>query len=355
MRLLVSLLFSFLSLSGGAAPAAPSPLPVPEGRNIRVAFVLGEGAVMIDFAGPWEVFQDVHVPGRGHDMASQMPFELYTVAATREPVRTSGAGVAGRPGGMLVTPDFTFAEAPRPDIVVVPAQSPSEGLSEWLQAVRAQDALIMSVCTGVFRLAEAGILDGRQATTHHGALQRLANRYPEVRVQQSVRYVEADPLVFTAGGLSSGIDLALHIVERYFGREVAQATADEMEYQGDGWKTNAGEGEVAFVTPTLAIGPDAVVSHWEGLLLPNYPATEPAVPIVVHIAQAGERHAATVDSPAQGIEGEPLVIEVDGDRITLASNDGTPRFSGTMSGDEIVGELADGGVTMPLKLTRSPD
>jgi putative intracellular protease/amidase len=352
MKFLVPVLVSVLAF-GSTALGAASPLPVPEGRSIRVAFVLSEGATMIDFAGPWEVFQDVHVPSRGHDMAAQMPFELYTVAASREPLRTSGIGGDNRPGGMLVTPDYTFADAPRPDVVVVPAQSGSDGMSEWLRAMRAEKAVLMSVCTGAFRLAEAGLLDGREATTHHGALQRLANRYPDIRVRQSVRYVEADPLLFTAGGLSSGIDLALHVVERYFGRDVAQATADEMEYQGGGWKTNAGAGQASVVTPTLAIGPDAVVSRWHGTLLPRYPETEPALPIVVHIAQAGDRHAAIVDSPAQGIEGEPLAIEVSGKRITLAANGGAARFSGTMSADAIVGEFADGGVTMPLTLTRS--
>ena len=234
----------------------------------------------------------------------------------------------------------------------MPAQSGAQGLSEWLREARAEEALIMSVCTGAFRLADAGLLDGKAATTHHGALQRLANRDAGIRVQRSLRYVEADPLLFTAGGLSSGIDLALHIVERYFGRDVAQATADEMEYQGQGWKTNAGQGEAGVVLPTLALGPDTVVSHWRGTLLPKYPETEPALPIAVHIAAADDRRAATVDSPALGVEGEPLTIDVSGDRITLAANGGASRFSGTMPGDTIVGELEDNGSTMPLTLRR---
>jgi hypothetical protein len=255
---------------------------------------------------------------------------------------------------MLVTPDYTFADAPAPDVVVVPAQSGAKGLSEWLLEARAQEALIMSVCTGAFRLAEAGLLDGKTATTHHSALQRLANRDPDIRVQRSKRYVEADPLLFTAGGLSSGIDLTLHIVERYFGREVAQATADEMEYQGEGWKTNAGAGDAGVVMPTLALGPDTVISHWRGTLLPRYPETEPALPIAVHIAAAGDLRAATVDSPGQRIQGEPLTVDVSGDRITLAANSGA-RFSGTISGDTIVGELEDSGATTPLTLIRSPE
>jgi transcriptional regulator GlxA family with amidase domain len=220
-------------------------LQPPEGRRIRVAVVLTEGAVVIDFAGPWEVFESVHV-GSG-DMDHQMPFELYTVGRDRQPIHTSG----GTKPGITVIPDYGFADAPSPDIVVVGAQSGDEQLSPWLRKLHAQHALIMSVCTGAFRLAQAGLLDGKPATTHHMALQQLADEYPHIAVRSSVRYVESDPLILTAGGLSSGIDSALHVVELYYGAQVAQATADYMEYQGQGWKTNRGAGEPAAVRPTM--------------------------------------------------------------------------------------------------------
>src|SRR6516162_1932867 len=148
--------------------------------------------------------------------------------------------------GMTIVPDYGFADAPAPDIVVVGAQSGDAQLGPWLRKVHSQHALIMSVCTGAFRVAQAGLLDGKPATTHHSALQRLANQYPGISVRSSVRYVESDPLILTAGGLSSGIDSALHVVELYYGAEVAQATADYMEYQGQGWKTNRGAGEAPF-------------------------------------------------------------------------------------------------------------
>lgn len=94
----------------------------------------------------------------------------------------------------------------------------------------------MSVCTGAFLLAEAGILNGKKATTHHEAYESLHRRFPEISVQRGMRYVQSDPVVFTSGGLSSGIDLALHIVELYFGRTVAENTAKHMEYEGKGWR-----------------------------------------------------------------------------------------------------------------------
>jgi len=92
----------------------------------------------------------------------------------------------------------------------------------------------MSVCTGSFLLAKAGLLSGKAATTHHNAYALFAADFPDVSVQRGARFVDAGN-ISTSGGLTSGIDLALHVVERYFGREVAQKTATALEYQGLGW------------------------------------------------------------------------------------------------------------------------
>jgi transcriptional regulator GlxA family with amidase domain len=93
----------------------------------------------------------------------------------------------------------------------------------------------MSVCTGAFQLARAGLLDGQRATTHHDFYDRFADEFPQVHLERGLRFVE-NRRIATAGGLTSGIDLALHTVERYFGRDVAQWTADYMEYTGTRWK-----------------------------------------------------------------------------------------------------------------------
>jgi transcriptional regulator GlxA family with amidase domain len=94
--------------------------------------------------------------------------------------------------------------------------------------------VIMSVCTGAFQLGKAGLLSGKTATTHHDFLDRFAESFPDVTVKRGLRFVEEEK-ISTAGGLSSGIDLALRVVDRYFGRDVAQATATYMEYQSKGW------------------------------------------------------------------------------------------------------------------------
>jgi putative intracellular protease/amidase len=347
--ILIRTMVAVLVLGAGAVAPADALQP-PEGRKIRVAVVLTEGAVVIDFAGPWEVFENVHT-GTG-DMEQQMPFELYTVGRDRRPIHTSG----GMKPGMTVVPDYSFADAPAPDVVVVGAQSGDDQLGPWLRKVHAQRALVMSVCTGAFRLAQAGLLDGKQATTHHASLQRLANQYPRISVRSSVRYVESEPLIVTAGGLSSGIDAALHVVALYYGPTVAQATADYMEYQGQGWKTNVGAGEARQVPPTIPLSYRDRETLWQGTFLPAYPKPEPRLPLVVHLALVDGQYRGTIDSPTESMIGEPLDdVRVDDGSIhfMVPSDFGSLAFSGTMTADRISGTVTHGGSATQLSLSKA--
>jgi transcriptional regulator GlxA family with amidase domain len=214
--------------SRDALPGKASDTRLTSAGTTRVAFVLTQGATMIDFAGPWEVFQDVVLDG------NRSAFELFTVGVSTVPIRTSG--------GMSVTPDYAFNDAPPPGIVVIPAQRGGPELRDWLRKVHREKSLILSVCTGAFQVAAAGLLDGKAATTHHDFYHAFAQKFPAVKLQRGLRYVKSDEQLYTAGGLSSGIDLALHVVERLHGRDVAQRTADYMEYQGSGWKSPASSG-----------------------------------------------------------------------------------------------------------------
>ena len=182
---------------------------------------------MIDFAGPWEVFQDVMVADAKNQEDHRHPFRLYTVSENTEAIEASG--------GMKIVPDYTFENAPAPKVVVIPAQAGSKALHAWLRKVVDSTDVTMSVCTGAFQLGRAGLLAGKEATTHHDFYDAFAQRNPKVTLVRGERFVEADRVVATAGGLSSGIDLALHIVQRYFGREAAARTAAYMEYNGTGW------------------------------------------------------------------------------------------------------------------------
>jgi transcriptional regulator GlxA family with amidase domain len=185
----------------------------------NVAILVWPGAELLDFTGPAEVFA---AAGR-HRF-----FKVYTVGLSKEAVRTQGS--------VLVQPEFTLEDCPKSDVIVVPGgnMDPVTGNREVLDWVKrhAVDAeVVLSVCTGSFLLAEAGLLDGLEATTHHFGWDELARQYPRVRVVRSERFVDNGKIV-TAGGVSAGIDGALHVVERLHGREAAEWTAREwMEYR----------------------------------------------------------------------------------------------------------------------------
>ena len=196
-------------------------LTPPASGGIPVAILISEYLNVIDFSGPWGVFESVQVPG-----ASEPPFRLFTVAETPDIV-TSGSG-------LKIKPDYTFANVPEVKVVVIPAQKGSDAMIDWLKKVWRSTDVTMSVCTGAFKLAKAGLLNGKTATTHHEFLDKLEKEYPEIQVKRGVRFVEGEK-ISTAGGLTSGTDLALRVAERYFGREIAQRAADYMEYGGTGW------------------------------------------------------------------------------------------------------------------------
>ena len=214
----------------------------PKGRAIKVAFLISEPVQVIDFTGPWEIFSQVMNPER------EMPaFELYTVAKRKAAIRATG--------GLKIVPDFTFANAPTPDIVVVPAQGDdSEQVMNWLRKVNRHSQVTMSVCTGAFLLAKAGLLDGLEATTFHDAYKLMSVDHPKVKLKRQVRFVD-NGHISTSSGLSAGIDLALHIVARYYGHQIADETAATLEYVGYGWKNPSDTGDLFPRIATQRKGP----------------------------------------------------------------------------------------------------
>ena len=226
------------SVFANTSVAIANKLTPPADGPIPVAFAISRGATMIDFAGPWEVFQDVMIPTPKVQASQQgqtsqqshaqhrMGFNLYTVSEKTEPIEASA--------GMKIIPDYTFETAPAPKVVVIPAQAGSPALHAWLRKIVDSTDVTMSVCTGAFQLGKAGLLNGQEATTHHEFFEQFAKAFPGVKVKRGLRFVE-NPKISTAGGLTSGIDLALRVVERYFGRETAEQTAVYMEYQSRGW------------------------------------------------------------------------------------------------------------------------
>ncbi len=185
-----------------------------------IAFYLQDGVEVLDFAGPMEVF-------------AYAGYKVFTVSATQDPIKSQGI--------LTVTPDYSIENAPEADILAFFGGNSTtviknRAVIDW---VKQQDAVqyYFSVCTGAFVLAEAGILDGKTATTFHNALDNLENRYPKVNVQRNVRFVDNGTVITTAG-ISAGIDGALHLVAKLKGVNTAKRTAYYMEY--DNW--NMGDG-----------------------------------------------------------------------------------------------------------------
>lgn len=214
---------SALPVSVAAADAKP--LIAPKSGPITVAFVAGEGANVMDIAGAWEVFQDVMIPERGANMDDQMPFRSGLVSDTKKPFHATN--------GLMMTPLFSFEDAPQANVIVIGAQGEHTPRKiTWIRQAAQKADVVMSVCTGAFLLAKTGLLDGMQATTHHEYYDKFAQQFPKITLVRGPRYIENDGgRICTAGGLTSGIELALRVVQRYFDDRAAATTAYYMEYK----------------------------------------------------------------------------------------------------------------------------
>ncbi|HWA92616.1 MAG TPA: DJ-1/PfpI family protein [Rhizomicrobium sp.] len=221
MRPILAALLSLFAAGTVRAADVPEKFTLPQSGVARVAFVVSDGATLIDVAGPMQVFDQVQSPGT-------TGFQTYTVSASRAPIKA---------GTMTIVPDYTFADAPEPDIVVVGAQSGrDENYLGFLRTMRAKGKLMLSVCTGVSKFAQAGLLDGLEATSHHDFIDGFQKTYPKVKFVKDKAWVHSAPMLYTAGGEMSGVELALHITELYFDHETAVKTARYMEYRGPDWQ-----------------------------------------------------------------------------------------------------------------------
>jgi putative intracellular protease/amidase len=202
--------------SNSAAPALPRNGP------LNLAILIFDGVQIIGYTGPYETF--------GHAYNNEGPlFNIYTVATRAESITTEM--------GMSVNPKYSFANAPKPDVLVLPGgnirkQLNDQNVIKWVRANAKNATVTMSVCNGAFFLAKAGLLDGLEATTTFGLISKLREAAPKAKVVDNKRYVDNGTIV-TAAGLSSGIDCSLHIIDRFFGKGTAQMAALGMEYNWD--------------------------------------------------------------------------------------------------------------------------
>ena len=192
---------------------------IKKNQSKTIAFYLQNGVEILDFAGPMEVF-------------AYAGYKVFTVSADNSPIKSQGI--------LNVTPDYTLEDAPEADILAFfggnsNAASQNPKVIEWVK--KQEVDYHFSVCTGAFVLAEAGILDGKTATTFHDALDGLESNYPKIDVRRGVRFIDNGKVITTAG-VSAGIDGALHLVAKLQGLNAAKRTAYYMEY--DNWKPGDG-------------------------------------------------------------------------------------------------------------------
>jgi len=190
----------------------------------RVAILLFDNVEVLDFAGPYEVFTTAT------RVAQQPVFEVMTVAAEPDAVRARA--------GLVVRADYALHAHPPVDLLIVPggvvtAALASPALIDWIAEVASQSRLTASVCTGAFLLAKAGVIDTQTVTTHWEDIADLRAGWPSLRVVDGVRWVDQGRIV-TSAGISAGIDMSLHLVERCAGREQALRTARQMDFDWTG-------------------------------------------------------------------------------------------------------------------------
>ena len=188
----------------------------------NVAIVVYENAQPLDWTGPYEVYNDA---ARFGAVGGVPAFNVYVVSKTAAPLNLQG---------LTVTPSYAIADAPKPDIVMFPG-GPSDRVYNdpeffaWAEKASREAEIAQSVCTGAFVLGKAGLLDGLEVTTFHGAIESLQRTYPKAAVKSGRRFVDNGHVVTTAG-ISAGIDGSLHVVARLLGRRVADQVATYMEY-----------------------------------------------------------------------------------------------------------------------------
>jgi transcriptional regulator GlxA family with amidase domain len=188
---------------------------------VVIGVALFEGAEELDWAGPWEVLAA---------WAEQWPDDgvrVFTLAREEGPVACAK--------GLRVLPDETWESAPPLDVLVYPggrgtrAQLGDETVRAWLRGISESGALVTSVCTGSLVLADAGLLDGKPATTHWGSLELLPTLGREIEVRPDDRFVDTGEVI-TAAGVSAGIDMALHLVARLHSPERAREVRRYIQY-----------------------------------------------------------------------------------------------------------------------------
>ncbi len=186
-----------------------------------VGILLFDDAELLDFAGPYEVFS---VANELHDDAL---FDIFSISMSGKAIRSIH--------GMIIAPDFSIENCPTVDILVIPGGDGTkqvirnEDLLRWIQERYEKSEITFSVCSGARIPAILGLLDHKEFTTHHAVVDDVVAIAPRAIFSKGKRFVD-NGKIMTAAGISAGIDLSLHVVEKLYGAPVKEQTMRYMEY-----------------------------------------------------------------------------------------------------------------------------
>ena len=204
-----------------------TPVPAtPGGPMNTVGIFLYDDVEVLDFAGPFEVFSTADRVHQRLDPGAARRFEVLTLSERGGPVRARG--------GLVVQASHGFSDAPPLDLLLIPGGVVTRELARpavlaWIRDRAGSARITASVCTGAFLLGGAGLLQGRRAATHWEDVDALGALLPETSVERNARWVDEGPIV-TSAGISAGLDMSLHLVERLAGLDLARRTARQMDY-----------------------------------------------------------------------------------------------------------------------------
>ncbi|MFL5759418.1 MAG: DJ-1/PfpI family protein [Thermomicrobiales bacterium] len=195
-------------------------------KRRTVGILVFDDVEVLDFCGPLEVFASARKPGR-EDRDQRDLFDVCVIAQDDRAIRCHG--------NLLLHPHFTIANHPPLDILLIPGgqgtrrERENQVVLDWIARQNPSTEVTTSVCTGAFLLAALGLLDGLRATTHWASIDWMREQHPGVEMRENVRFVDEGRIV-TSAGVSAGIDMALHLIERLHGHDIAVDTARGMEY-----------------------------------------------------------------------------------------------------------------------------
>jgi len=194
--------------------------------TINVGIYIYNEIEVLDFAGPFEVFSTASRVKAQIEPDSPDFFNVFTIGEKNAPVFARA--------GLQIIPKYQISDHPEINLLIIPGGIVTDELEKghvisWIEASADISNITVSVCTGAFLLAKAGLLTSKTATTHWEDINAFRKMFPEIEIKKDVRWVDEGNIV-TSAGISAGIDMSLHLVSRFANQDLADRTAKQMEF-----------------------------------------------------------------------------------------------------------------------------